>query len=397
MIAIGASLRRRGFEVVISLAEPYAEAAEKAGLIVEPVISRDQFNRLLDRPSMWRPLSGIRAIMREVVAEFLPVHFDVIRRHHRPGETVLVAHPLDFASRTYRDLDSNSPLVSVHLAPSMIVNPHFPPKMSPWWFEVSRPPWAVRTSYYLAEHLLLHPCFLPRLNSFRRSLGLGKVDRPMKSWWMSPDAVVLMYPQWFAPEQTAEFRGKLDERFFHAGFPLSDFAESVVELQASQPIVFTCGTAHHHAHEFFRQAVNVCQTLQRSGVLLTSHPGNLPVYLPSFIQPLGYVSLAGLLQQSAAIVHHGGIGTTSQALAAGVPQLVRPLAYDQFDNATRVEKLGVGCWLRRDREMPALLARILGDDAIRQRCAEFSTKLSGQAGAETAADRILTVCGIEAT
>jgi rhamnosyltransferase subunit B len=49
-----------------------------------------------------------------------------------------------------------------------------------------------------------------------------------------------------------------------------------------------------------------------------------------------------LLPQVAALVHHGGIGTTAAALAAGIPQLIAPFAFDQFDNAARTVRLGVG-------------------------------------------------------
>lgn len=42
-----------------------------------------------------------------------------------------------------------------------------------------------------------------------------------------------------------------------------------------------------------------------------------------------------------AIVHHGGIGTL-QSLAAGRPLLITPMAHDQFDNAAKVKRLGVG-------------------------------------------------------
>jgi len=40
------------------------------------------------------------------------------------------------------------------------------------------------------------------------------------------------------------------------------------------------------------------------------------------------------------LVHHGGIGTSAQALTAGIPQLVVPFAHDQFDNAARLMRLG---------------------------------------------------------
>jgi rhamnosyltransferase subunit B len=43
-----------------------------------------------------------------------------------------------------------------------------------------------------------------------------------------------------------------------------------------------------------------------------------------------------------AIVHQCGIGTTSQALLSGKPQILIPFAHDQPDNAHRVKNLGCG-------------------------------------------------------
>jgi rhamnosyltransferase subunit B len=383
MVAIGKELRARGYDVVISLAEPYAGVAADAGLMPEVVIGRDAFDELLGRPEMWRPISGLRGILSNVAGKFLPLHWEVIRRHHRPGQTVLVSHPLDFASRTHRDYDTTTPLVSVHLAPSMLLDPNDPPRMSSWRFEFRRPAWAVAAAFWMAEHLLLHPCYLGELNAHRNSLGLAAVDRPMKTWWLSPDRIVLMYPDWFSARTQP-----LDSRFVHAGFPLADHSKHGVELRVKQPIVFTCGTAHHHSESFFRDAVQACNRLDRDGVLLTSHAENVPLSLPDRIQALGYVPLGELLRQSAAIVHHGGIGTTSQAFAAGVPQLIRPLAYDQFDNATRVEKLGLGRWLKRDKDLESQLRYLTADADILERCGQIKQKLAGTSGAARAADEI---------
>ena len=55
----------------------------------------------------------------------------------------------------------------------------------------------------------------------------------------------------------------------------------------------------------------------------------------------GFVPLSRLLLHTTAIVHHGGIGTCAQGLAAGVPHLVRPMSFDQFDNSRRLMRLGV--------------------------------------------------------
>ena len=96
---------------------------------------------------------------------------------------------------------------------------------------------------------------------------------------------------------------------------------------------------------------------------------------------LPYVPLRALLPRCAALVHHGGIGTTAEALRAGVPQVIVPLAYDQFDNAARVD--GARGRRARSRAAPrarararwrAALRRLLASDAIRAGCARAAAR-----------------------
>jgi len=55
---------------------------------------------------------------------------------------------------------------------------------------------------------------------------------------------------------------------------------------------------------------------------------------------------ADVMAHTAAVVGHGGFGTTMTALAAGVPQVVVPLfASDQFVNADKVASIGAGAKL----------------------------------------------------
>jgi sterol 3beta-glucosyltransferase len=49
-----------------------------------------------------------------------------------------------------------------------------------------------------------------------------------------------------------------------------------------------------------------------------------------------------LFPQMAGIVHHGGAGTTAEALRAGVPSFITPLAVDQFFWGERIFQLGMG-------------------------------------------------------
>ena len=88
--------------------------------------------------------------------------------------------------------------------------------------------------------------------------------------------------------------------------------------------------------------------------------------------------LSAVLPRSAALVHHGGIGTAAQALAAGRPQLVMPMAFDQPDNAARLVRLGVARMLPPARFSGARVARqlaaLLGSDVVANRCAELARR-----------------------
>jgi len=57
---------------------------------------------------------------------------------------------------------------------------------------------------------------------------------------------------------------------------------------------------------------------------------------------IGEVNQQALFKRVAAILHHGGAGTTTAAARAGAPQVLIPQHYDQFYWAARVEQLGIG-------------------------------------------------------
>ena len=354
MIAIGRRMREVGHDVVISLAEPYADVAVDAGLEVEVVIGHQQFTEALGNPHVWKPIRGPLQVFRTVVSEFLERQRDVIQRYHVPGQTVLVSHPLDLASRIFRDAHPETPLASVHLQPVILRTLDDPPKLSGWWFEMSRPQWLMRTTYWLVDTLAVDPTIRGPINKMRSEYGLKPLRRPLDQWWHSPDLILAMYPDWFAPA-TKSFLPQLK----HCGFPLQDNSTKDFVVPQDRPIVFTSGTAHHHCRSFFEAAAQACVQLKRPGLLLSTFPENFPLELPDNVRTMPYMSFTRLLPYCAAIVHHGGIGTTSQALAAGIPQLIRPMAFDQFDNANRIEKLGCGRWLRNDRNLANELQQIL--------------------------------------
>ena len=98
------------------------------------------------------------------------------------------------------------------------------------------------------------------------------------------------------------------------------------------------------------------------------------------------------MPRAGALVHHGGIGTLSQGLAGGVPQVVMPMGFDQFDNAARLERLGVGQGIARRDFRGALVAdtlgRLLGDPAVAERCRALAERIAAEGPPEAALARV---------
>jgi len=70
-------------------------------------------------------------------------------------------------------------------------------------------------------------------------------------------------------------------------------------------------------------------------------------------------------------------------LGAGIPQLVMPLAFDQFDNAWRLEELGLGRslapWRFRGPAVAALLRELLADPDLLARSRAAAARMDDAA------------------
>ena len=99
------------------------------------------------------------------------------------------------------------------------------------------------------------------------------------------------------------------------------------------------------------------------------------------------VSHSWLFPRMAAVVHHGGAGTTGTGLQSGTPSIVVPSFADQFFWGERVEALGAGVNLPRRKLSVSGLATAIAaarHPGMRRRAAEIGTKLAGENGVSRA-------------
>lgn len=119
-------------------------------------------------------------------------------------------------------------------------------------------------------------------------------------------------------------------------------------------------------------------------VLLTTGDAGEPADLgpaPANVHVERWWAQQAVMPHAAAMVGHGGFGTTLLALASGVPMVVVPLFADQPDNAGRVEAVGAGVALEGGSaavgELGAALRRVLDDDSYRTAAGRMAEEIAG--------------------
>ena len=379
-IRLGMALKARGHGVTVITNSLYEPLARHAGLAFVEWISPEAMQAAANGPDLWHPTRGFLLAIRTVG----PWHRQLLERIkacHVPGHTVVVAGSYALGARIAHD-HLGVPLATLLLQPAFLRSVHRSPVLP----GMPTPDWAPRAwkrlVYFLNDALVLDRVAAPAVNALRAEVGLPAVRSVLGKWWHSPQRVIGLFPDWFAepqPDWPAQVR--------LTGFPLYDgLGQELVPAgldeflaEGEPPIVFTPGTMMRHPRQFFAEAVDACGRLGRRGLLLTRFRDQLPARLPPGVCHFDYIPLSQVLPRSAALVSHGGIGTLSQALAAGIPQLVMPLGFDQFDNAARLERLGVAATLipRRFRG-PAVaheVARLLTSPAVARACQAVAARL----------------------
>jgi rhamnosyltransferase subunit B len=233
----------------------------------------------------------------------------------------------------------------------------------------------------------------PQLNQYRKTLGLEPVRDIWYGWCFSPDRVLGLFPEWFAPRQS-----DWPQHFTYGGFTVFDqgvSGEVPDSLREPGPplVVIAAGSAGETAKTLFNAAIAAATGQPWRAVLLTGkdNPAS-DAQLPPNVLQYRFIPMSRLLPLSAAVVHHGGVGTISLALAAGIPQVSVPFGHDQFDNAARIKRLGVGRSILKPRdlatELRSAVTELLRDERMRARCREFQKKQSEDTSLASVCDEI---------
>jgi sterol 3beta-glucosyltransferase len=142
----------------------------------------------------------------------------------------------------------------------------------------------------------------------------------------------------------------------------------------------------------------ILEAVRRSGkraILLSGWAGLGKMEMPKNVFLLKYAPHNWLFPRMAAVVHHGGAGTTAAALRAGVPSVIVPFLLDQPFWGQRLYELGVGTEpIPRGRltadKLTAAILEATTNRPMQDKVAELSKKIVAEDGVGEAVRMIKT-------
>ena len=344
-LAIARGLALRGHQCVIAMPEYYRKNALADGHEFRPI--RPDVNpsdgELVAR--VMHRSRGPEVIIRELLMEPLrDTYADLLAA--ADGVDMIVTHPITFAGPIVAE-KLKLRWASTVLAPlsffSIYDLPVFPP--APWMIHLRKLGPTV-SKMLVGTVKLVTRNWTKAVRELRAEVGVPDRGDPLYEGQHSPQRVLALFSKVLATPQR-----DWPANTIVTGYPFYDHGGDLPDklsrfLDAGEPpVVFTLGTSAVMAPgDFYHESLNAVRSLGvRAVFLVGSDPANIAKEaLPDGVIVVDYVSHAKLFPRAAAIVHHGGIGTTGEALRSGRPMLIVPHSHDQPDNGFRVKSLRVG-------------------------------------------------------
>jgi rhamnosyltransferase subunit B len=403
-IAIAKALQNRGFYPVLAVADDQVEKCQRSGLEAVAILPGFETTRrrmgLSHEEAVRRIMGNQRVMLEEVLLRDLSSCTAKLDEAAVDAEAIVasifvVAAPIIAEKR-------NIPIVSVILQPMAMLSPFDPPRTPDFWMMIPPPvgPLAARWNRgaYASIRWLLDRLYGRRINLVRaehglRPIGAGNLLDP-------PDQARLRLGCYSTELGKLQQDAAVTTRI--VGFPVFDSEMGGLEVldprleaflaSGPPPLVFTLGTfAVDGAGSFYDRAAEVAREVGMRAVLLVG--GAAPLTVDGDILRAGYAPHSFLFPRAAAIVHHGGVGTTGQALRAGKPQLVVPHMGDQNDHAHRITRMGAGLRVKpQGFTVPngsRLINELLREPCYRAVAQQIARAMAHEHGADAAADAIV--------
>ena len=383
LVALASELKALGHDVLLCVPPDFREWIEGLGIPVTP-IGPELRSTGKARSSGFSITPEQR---RQMLEATVAAQFDTIASAARGCDLMVGATALQVAAPSVAE-SMGIPYVFAAYCPAVLPSRHHAPPVLAMLGDV---PAAVMTEYselWVRDAQRWNDTWLPLINARRESTGLAAVadmrsyvhtDRPWLACdptlgpWPDPDDdTVVQTGAWILPDERS--LAPEIEAFLVAGAP---------------PVYFGFGSMSAPP-DLGRVMIGAARALGRRAIISRGWTELALVDDKPDCIAIGEVNQQALFPRVAAVVHHGGAGTTHAAARAGAPQVVIPQHYDQHYWAQRAQELGIGAAhasrVPTSESLAATLARAFTPE-VAERARSIAGRVRGD-GARVAAERL---------
>ena len=342
-----------GFPIIFLVNEYYRNLVEECGFGFRSTGTIKQHIDFHSDVRIWDPASdivelGFEAFIKQAIEASFRHVIELNEKMH--ALAVISTYPT-FNGATMAADALSIPHITVALSPRYIPSHVAPPAPLKWllpnWVPLAIKKSVFKAISYASARRLMRKAYFRTLNEMRKSYGLsGLTTSQMVGSFSESHLNIATFPGWYglrASDWPTNLHATGFPEFTQMDHGAQEIADKFIRSYGS-PLAFTTGTGIQDATRLFSEGKKICKNLDVPGLFVGKVENRMDYGMKGFLH-LDYVDFKFVLPRCRAIVHHGGIGTLAEAVRAAIPQLVRPLAFDQFDNADRVHRLGLGTFV----------------------------------------------------
>ena len=391
-MALALELRRRGHQIQFALSPQFTEKARALGFAAEVAGDDPDWNSdMMRRMLIMHRTDPIQTLFKEVLIPAIVPATKSLEPLAREADLFL-SHTIQLAAPAVAQR-TGTPWISASAATLTYETGAYPPPGVAW---KGCPPWLSRLGWQIGYRLFQELDTLAAAEY--RTLGVaprpnvisgGTYSRLLTLGLWSPSFFPRPadWPRWFQVGGYARWDGS-------PGVAVDTPPQPLPQRERGKTILFTLGSSVvNHPGEFWRTALAALAQTRWNAVLLGAPEGfPVPAALRGRVQIIPYAPYADLFPLMDAIVHQGGVGTTQAACYYGIPSIIVPRGFDQFENAAHIQREGWGLRLMPEsftaHGLRLRLERLLQDSKIKARVQTLGVQMQAEPGVVRSADLV---------
>ncbi|WND01395.1 glycosyltransferase [Temperatibacter marinus] len=355
LIGIGKELSARGAHIIFLSNDRFCDLVKAEGFEHVSTGTVDNHNKLIRDERFWMFGKGAGQITWPILGRSsLRTSYKYVKsvRTKFDKKPIIMCSNPSLNGAVWAAESFDLPVVHFILSPIVILSALSPSAPTKWlipaWLPSGEKAKYFKNELNKQERRKLMKPHIREANQLRKKLGLSSIGKASVEMHLNPTfQQIALFPPWYG-EPAEDWPKQLTLTNFPLFNDVKPKSRSYVDKfidSHGAPIIFSFGTGYTNVTSLIHIAWIVSDKLKLPCIFIGGDIEGVNIEIPNKCLHLNYADFEYVFSKSLLAVHHGGIGTMSQAIQAGIPQLIRPTAFDQFDNADKIKALNLGDYL----------------------------------------------------